>query len=132
MSTVHLEPSRKWLRAVEDKITELEKLADEWHAKEQAIVEKYKKMDNEAMDKYQAHKRAKAIACAKYDALPWWTRRRKPTPLFAYDPYPLRLWHVPQPFPMASMIAALHSLVAPARRNLPLDVDAEIAALVIK
>jgi hypothetical protein len=132
MTTVHLEPSRKWLPAIKEQIAALEKLSDEWHAKETEIQAEAKKLDNESMDKYQAHKRANAIARAEYDALSWWGRRGKPNPWFAYDHYPLRFWHVRRPYPMAPMIAALHSLVLPAKHNLPLDVDAEIAALFIK
>jgi hypothetical protein len=130
MSTVHLEPSRKWLRAVEDKITELEKLAGEWNAEEAKKWEEAKRYDTELIDEHTKKCEEYTKAVVEYAALSWWQRRGKLPP--NYPIYPLRWWYTKQQFPMASMVAALHSLVAPARRNLPLDVDAEIAALFIK
>jgi hypothetical protein len=131
MSTVHLEPSRKWLPAIEENIAALEKLADEWHAKEKALVEEYKKVDNEACDKRKERLAEYLRQLKEYKALPWLARRFRAPPLYPYETG-LRYWHTMRPYPMAPMIAALHSLVAPALRNLPLDVDAEIAALFIK
>lgn len=131
MSTVHLEPSRKWLRDVEAKIAELEKLAEEWHAKERALFEEYKKVDNEAIDKRKERLAEYLRQLKEYKSLSWLGRRFRALPYYPYETG-LRYWHTMQPYPMAPMIAALHSLVAPARGNLPLDVDAEIAALFIK
>ncbi len=128
MSTVHLAKSKKWLPAIRAKITEIEKLAYEWHAWEKQRAEVAKKYDADQNADYKRRCEENAAASAEWLALPWWKRRKRRNPALEFLSPPVPEFVCYNPFPLDNVIRDLHSLEAPVALNLPLDVDTAVAA----